>query len=162
MTQPLRSPFHPAAWLTLAAILLSTMDALAAESARDAASPLVQGFRQPPGETKPWVYWYWITDNISREGITRDLEAMARVGIGEAFIGNIFLEDVPARQRQGAYGRVVGPGRARDPRGRPAGSEYRDVQLSGLEPVRRAVDQAGTGHALHRHDRAARDRTGTV
>jgi hypothetical protein len=31
-----------------------------------------------------------------RKGITRDLEAMARVGIGEAFVGNIFLEDVPA------------------------------------------------------------------
>ena len=55
---------------------------------------MVRGFRQPPDETKPWVYWYWITDNISREGITRDLEAMARTGIGEALIGNIFLEDV--------------------------------------------------------------------
>ena len=59
-----------------------------------AASTLIQGFRQPPEETKPWVYWYWITDNISREGITRDLEAMARAGIGEALIGNIYLEDV--------------------------------------------------------------------
>ncbi|MBM3890839.1 MAG: glycoside hydrolase family 2, partial [Verrucomicrobia bacterium] len=46
--------------------------------------------------TKPWCYWYWISDNISKEGITRDLEAMARVGIGEALIGNIFLDDIPA------------------------------------------------------------------
>ncbi len=30
-----------------------------------------------------------IDDNISKEGITRDLEAMAKVGIGEAFIGNV-------------------------------------------------------------------------
>lgn len=48
-----------------------------------------QGFQNPPAETKPAVYWYWISDNISSEGITRDLEAMARAGIGEAFIGNV-------------------------------------------------------------------------
>ena len=57
---------------------------------------LADGFRNPPVQTKPSVYWYWISDNISKEGITRDLEAMARVGIGEAFIGNIFLDNVPA------------------------------------------------------------------
>lgn len=67
----------------------------------DATTPaeLAQGFTHPPDSTKPWVYWYWISDNISREGITRDLEAMARVGIGEAFIGNIGLDDIP-------YGKV--------------------------------------------------------
>jgi hypothetical protein len=61
-----------------------------------AGDELADGFCQPPESTKPWCYWYWISDNLSREGITRDLEAMARVGIGEAFIGNIFLKDVPA------------------------------------------------------------------
>lgn len=64
--------------------------------ASHAASSLERGFRQPPAETKPAVYWYWISDNISREGITRDLEAMARAGIGEAFIGNV---DVNQNQR---------------------------------------------------------------
>ncbi len=57
---------------------------------------LEQGFREPPDATKPWCYWYWISDNLSQEGITRDLEAMAQAGIGEALIGNIFLEEVPA------------------------------------------------------------------
>ncbi|MBO9620727.1 MAG: glycoside hydrolase family 2 [Niabella sp.] len=47
------------------------------------------GFKNPPDSVKPFCYWYWISGNISREGITRDLEAMHRVGIGEAFIGNI-------------------------------------------------------------------------
>ena len=59
-----------------------------------AADRLAAGFADPPPDTRPWCYWYWISDNISKEGITRDLEAMARVGIGEAFIGNIFLDDV--------------------------------------------------------------------
>ncbi len=66
-----------------------------AGGARLAAGRLEDGFRQPPPSTRPWCYWYWISDHLSREGITRDLEAMARVGIGEAFIGNIFLEDAP-------------------------------------------------------------------
>lgn len=55
---------------------------------------LRDGFRNPPDTTKPWVYWYWISDNISKEGITRDLESMQRIGIGEALIGNIYLDDV--------------------------------------------------------------------
>lgn len=60
-----------------------------------AADPLADGFANPPEQTKPWCYWYWISDNISKEGITQDLEAMARVGIGEALIGNIFLDNQP-------------------------------------------------------------------
>ncbi len=66
--------------------------------AAEATTSLEQGFQDPPVQTRPAVYWYWISDNISREGITGDLEAMARVGIGEAFIGNIFLDNVPAGQ----------------------------------------------------------------
>jgi len=50
---------------------------------------LLVNFKNPPANTKPWVYWYWISDHISKEGITKDLEAMAKVGIGEALIGNI-------------------------------------------------------------------------
>lgn len=45
------------------------------------AEELEAAFRNPPESTKPWTYWYWIDDNISKEGITRDLEAMAKVGI---------------------------------------------------------------------------------
>jgi hypothetical protein len=41
------------------------------------------------------VYWYWISDNISKEGVVKDLEAMKKVGINRAFIGNIGLDNVP-------------------------------------------------------------------
>ncbi|RYG38286.1 glycoside hydrolase family 2, partial [bacterium] len=53
------------------------------------AASLEDGFAHPPVSTKPAVYWYWISDNLSREGITKDLESMAKVGIGEAYIGNV-------------------------------------------------------------------------
>jgi hypothetical protein len=42
---------------------------------------LSDGFRHPPDSAWPWVYWFWSDGNISREGITADLEAMHRVGI---------------------------------------------------------------------------------
>ncbi len=60
-----------------------------------AIEELAAGFMTPPAETKPWMYWYWINNHISAEGITRDLEAMAEVGIGAALIGNIYLDRVP-------------------------------------------------------------------
>jgi hypothetical protein len=47
-------------------------------------------FLNPSAETRPGCYWYWINDNISKEGITKDLGAMARVGIGRAYIGHIY------------------------------------------------------------------------
>ena len=40
-----------------------------------------------------WCYWYWIGDDISKEGITKDLEAMNEAGIGAVFIGNVNPEE---------------------------------------------------------------------
>lgn len=49
-------------------------------------SPLESAFKSPPDSAKPWVYWFWMNGNITKAGITADLEAMARVGIGGALI----------------------------------------------------------------------------
>ncbi|MDX9882648.1 MAG: glycosyl hydrolase [Prolixibacteraceae bacterium] len=38
---------------------------------------------------KPWCYYYWINDDISKEGITKDLLAMKEAGMGTVLIGNI-------------------------------------------------------------------------
>ena len=79
------------------AIALSLLAALAPAALRAApAETLESGFTNMPAQTQPWCYYYWISDNISKEGITKDLEAMKRVGIGEALIGNIFLDNQPA------------------------------------------------------------------
>lgn len=75
---------------------LLTAALLVTQASLLAADPLQQGFANPPEQTKPWCYWYWITDHLSKEGITKDLEAMARVGIGEALMGNIFLDGMVA------------------------------------------------------------------
>ena len=46
-------------------------------------------FLNPPLETRPGCYWYWIDNQVTKEGITKDLEAMSQVGIGRAYIGII-------------------------------------------------------------------------
>lgn len=70
--------------------LLATGTLLAAPAlaAEPPASPLMAGtdelaraFQQPPDSARTGIFWFWINGNITREGITADLEAMARVGI---------------------------------------------------------------------------------
>jgi alpha-L-rhamnosidase/F5/8 type C domain len=49
---------------------------------QDAGDALEQGFKAPPDSAKPRTWWHWVGSNITREGITKDLEWMKRVGIG--------------------------------------------------------------------------------
>ena len=51
-----------------------------------AADALERGFSHPPDSARPWVYWFWLNGNITSNGITADLEAMKRVGIGGVLI----------------------------------------------------------------------------
>jgi len=46
-----------------------------------------------PDSVQTSIYWYWLSDNISKEGVIKDLQAMKKVGINRAFIGNIGLQD---------------------------------------------------------------------
>ncbi|MGA2362612.1 MAG: glycosyl hydrolase [Candidatus Aminicenantales bacterium] len=63
-----------------------TFCAAAAACGSRPSDPLARGFAAPPGEARPWVYWMWMDGNLSREGITADLEAMKSAGIGGAII----------------------------------------------------------------------------
>jgi hypothetical protein len=53
---------------------------------QDAKGPATADFAKPPQSAKPWVYWFWLNGNITKEGMTADLEAMHRVGIGGVII----------------------------------------------------------------------------
>lgn len=57
------------------------------------------GFITAPDSIQTSVYWYWLSGNVSKDGVVKDLEAMKKVGINRAFIGDIGLNDVP-------YGKV--------------------------------------------------------
>lgn len=47
-----------------------------------AENTLEQSFKNPPAIARPYTWWHWMNGNITKEGITLDLEAMKRVGIG--------------------------------------------------------------------------------
>lgn len=49
---------------------------------------LKAGFLNPPEDTRPGVYWYFMDGNLSKEGMTADLESMKQAGIGTV----LFLE----------------------------------------------------------------------
>ncbi len=47
---------------------------------------LSDGFLNPPDSARPWVYWFFMDGNLSKEGMTADLEAMQAAGIGGVII----------------------------------------------------------------------------
>lgn len=58
------------------------------QSCSPSVDNLEQGFLTPPDSVRPGVYWYFMDGNLSKEGMTKDLEAMKRVGIGHV----VYLE----------------------------------------------------------------------
>jgi hypothetical protein len=62
------------------------------------SSHLKESFNAPPSSAKPFTWWHWINGNVTKDGITRDLEAMAEVGIGgfQAFSAYMDIAAGPA------------------------------------------------------------------
>jgi hypothetical protein len=55
-------------------------------SVNAAETALQKGFENPPDSSKPRTWWHWVSGNVSSEGITADLEAMKKIGLGGAQI----------------------------------------------------------------------------
>ena len=66
--------------LLLSILLFPTL--LLGQQKDRANASLETGFQSPPESAKVWTWWHWMNGNVSKEGITADLEAMKRVGIG--------------------------------------------------------------------------------
>ncbi|MCL5097500.1 MAG: discoidin domain-containing protein [Candidatus Omnitrophica bacterium] len=63
------------------AVLCATLGTIAVR-----ADELADGFVHPPDSSRPQTFWHWMNGNVSREGITADLEAMKKAGIGGVFL----------------------------------------------------------------------------
>src|ERR1019366_3107510 len=110
---------------------------------------LEQRFAKPPAEARPWVYWYFMDGMMTREGLTADLEAMKRAGIG----GTIFLEvniglprgpvEFMSPQWQTLFQHAVKEADR-------LGIEIAPGGRAGLVRQGRSVGQAGTIHATSR------------
>ena len=70
-------------------IVLLSVVLLCLEVACFAESELENKFIDPPFNAGPHTWWHWMNGNVSREGITADLEAMADIGISGAQIFNV-------------------------------------------------------------------------
>src|SRR5690349_21940959 len=64
--------------LALAALLVGMAGLALGQSTGDA---LERDFKNPPDSAKPRAWWHWLNGNVTKEGITADLEWMKRVGI---------------------------------------------------------------------------------
>lgn len=85
--------------LKVAAAALALLPVVSCSDKPRSADPSLEaierGFRSVPDSMKLGVYWYWISDNLSKEGMIRDLEAMKAAGINRAYIGNVGIDGVP-------------------------------------------------------------------
>ncbi|MDR1010876.1 MAG: hypothetical protein LBM04_07075 [Opitutaceae bacterium] len=64
----------------------SALPASASSTATLGIAALESQFAKPPPSARPKTFWIWVNSNVSRDGITRDLEAMQRAGVGGVFI----------------------------------------------------------------------------
>lgn len=55
------------------------------------ADDLLEGFIHLPPSARPWTFYMWLDGNVSREGITSDLEGLKKIGIGGVVIMNLGL-----------------------------------------------------------------------
>ncbi len=58
------------------------------------SDPLAAGFQNPPPSVRPHTWWHWMDGNVTKSGITADLEAMKQVGIGGAQMFTV-SQDIP-------------------------------------------------------------------
>lgn len=63
----------------------------------ESTDSLARSFQNPPPSARPWVYWFWNNANVTSNGITADLEAMQRVGIGGVLIMDVLERFAPPR-----------------------------------------------------------------
>lgn len=51
---------------------------------QSAGNSLADSFVSPPlaARARPHTWWHWMNGNVTADGITRDLEALARIGVG--------------------------------------------------------------------------------
>ena len=66
--------------------ILATVTAVLLAASSTTAATLEESFANPPDSARPWVYWYFMDGNTTREGMKADLDAMKAAGIGGVLI----------------------------------------------------------------------------
>ena len=147
---------------SLAASLLIIVACLLAAAQANGQGSLEKDFRSPPEVAKSMTWWHWMNGNVTKEGITADLEAMKRIGLGGAQIFNV-SQGEPKGPDRGSYVAHDGGWKARLGRSRRRvdGNSVRPYQhgtnerprsrLGSWAGVRQIESRSGKG-AFRRHD----------
>jgi hypothetical protein len=61
---------------------------------------LAEGFSNPSGAYRPWVWAHWLHGNVDRASITRELEAMKRAGLGGLTMFDVAQPGIPAGEHK--------------------------------------------------------------
>ena len=72
-------------------------------------SELEEGFKNPPEEARPQVWWHWMAGNVTREGITLDLSSSVMNQYGRQIKAAV-LETLERLEVQNANVTVVDKG----------------------------------------------------
>ncbi len=88
----------------LAVLLLSLAVQAPAAAATAEPDPLWGSFVAPPADARPMMRWWWFGPSVTREELTRELEAMKRGGIG-----GVEVQPVYPLVPEGAPGAVNAP-----------------------------------------------------
>jgi hypothetical protein len=75
--------------IVVAAVILEGSLFVNPAPAQTTSDPLAQGFVAPPESAKPRTWWHWTGGNVTKDGITKDLEWMKRVGIGGMALSDV-------------------------------------------------------------------------
>ncbi|MBN2579267.1 MAG: hypothetical protein JXB10_09775 [Pirellulales bacterium] len=67
---------------------------LSAAAAAEPGDAMARNFASPPDSARPHTWWHWLNGNVTKEGITADLESMQRAGIGGFQLFNV-SEGIP-------------------------------------------------------------------
>ena len=74
---------------TLASVLALGLLISTPARSNDAPISLEEGFADPAPEFGPRTWWHWLNERVTKDGITKDLEAMKRLGYRGAHVVNL-------------------------------------------------------------------------
>jgi len=97
MIRILKAIVSAAALASLSAIVGGTL-------AQGPGDALELGFKNPPDSAKPRTWWHWTGSNITKEGITKDLEWMKRAGIAGFQLADVSMGSGQAVDTKIAFG----------------------------------------------------------
>lgn len=86
-----------------AIILSAFLSAAPPAAAQDAPDPLLTAFEDPPASARPRVWWHWMNGNVTEDGIRKDIDWMARIGIGGLHNFDAALETPQMVEQRLAY-----------------------------------------------------------